>query len=109
MFSFKERHCEHCTTKTFNRGTEDEKTIYYHTVLEARIVFGDDLVMSIATEFIENETENVSKQDCERKAFVRLADSIKKMFPRLPICIMGDSLYACEPVFSICRKIIGNI
>lgn len=104
LFSFKARHCEHCLTKTVNKGTEDEKTFYFHQVLEAKIVLGDDLIISIATEFIENEKENVSKQDCERKSFKRLAESLKKMFPRLPICLMGDSLYACEPVFEICKK-----
>jgi hypothetical protein len=87
-----------------NKGTEDEKTFYYHQVLEAKIVLGDDLIISIATEFIENKKENVSKQDCERNSFKRLAESLKKMFPRLPICLMGDSLYACEPVFEICKK-----
>jgi len=104
LFGFKERHCEHCLTKTVNKGTEEEKTFYYHQVLEAKIVMGDDLVISIATEFIENEKENVSKQDCERNSFKRLAKSLKEMFPRLPICLMGDSLYACEPVFEICKK-----
>lgn len=104
LFCFKERHCEHCLTKTIKKGTEEEKTIYYHQVLEAKIVLGDDLVISIATEFIENEKKNVSKQDCERTSFKRLAESLKKMFPRLPVCLMGDSLYACEPVFEICHK-----
>lgn len=104
LFCFKKRHCEHCLTKTMKKGTDEEKTIYYHQVLEAKIVLGDELVISIATEFIENEKENVSKQDCERTSFKRLAESLKKMFPRLPICLMGDSLYACEPVFEICRK-----
>lgn len=55
LFRFKERHCDHCLTKTVNKGTEEEKTIYYHQVLEAKIVLGDDLIISIATEFIENE------------------------------------------------------
>jgi len=104
LFCFKERHCEHCLTKTFNKGTKDEKTIYYHQVLEAKIVLDDDLVVSIATEFIENPKENPTKQDCEINSFKRLALSLKKMFPRLPICLMGDSLYACESVFEICRK-----
>jgi hypothetical protein len=104
LFSFKERHCEHCTTKTYNKGTKKEKTLYFHEVLEAKIVFGDDLVLSIATEFIENEEENPTKQDCETKAFKRLATSLKSMFPRLPICIMGDSLYANEPIFEICKN-----
>lgn len=104
LFSFRERHCEHCLTKTFNKGTDQESTIYYHQVLEAKIVLSDDMVVSIATEFIENKTENVAKQDCEITSFKRLAESLKKMFPRLPICILGDSLYACGPVFDICKK-----
>lgn len=104
LFSFRERHCKHCLTKTFNKGTDQESTIYYHQVLEAKIVLSDDMVVSIATEFIENEMENVSKQDCEITSFKRLAESLKKMFPRLPICILGDSLYACGPVFDICKK-----
>lgn len=104
LFCFKKRHCEHCLSKTMNKGTEEEKTIYYHPVLEAKIVLGDDLIISIATEFIENEEKNISKQDCERTAFKRLANSIKKMFPRLPVCLMGDSLYACDTVFEICRQ-----
>ncbi len=104
LFCFRKRHCEHCLTKTMNKGTEEEKTIYYHQVLEAKIVLGDDLVISIATEFIENETENVSKQDCERTSFKRLAESLKRMYPIMPICLLGDSLYACEPIFEVCRK-----
>jgi hypothetical protein len=104
LFSFKARHCEHCLTKTVNKDTPEEKTIYYHPVLEAKIVLDDDLVVSIATEFIENEKSNPSKQDCERNAFRRLAGSLKKMFPRLPVCLLADSLYACEPVFEICKK-----
>jgi hypothetical protein len=104
LFCFRERHCEHCLTKTIKKGTAEEKTIYYHQVLEAKIVLGDDLVISIATEFIENEKENVSKQDCERNSFKRLSESLKKMYPRLPICLLGDSLYACAPVLEKCRK-----
>jgi len=104
LFCFKERHCEHCLTKTFNKGTEEEKTVYYHQVLEAKIVLGDDFIVSIATEFIENPVENPTKQDCETKAFKRLSESLKKMFPRLPICLLADSLYASAPVFEICNQ-----
>lgn len=45
------------------KSFDDEKTIYYYQVLEAKIVLGDDLVISIATEFIENEKENVSTSE----------------------------------------------
>jgi len=104
LFCFKERHCAHCLTKTYNKGTEDERTIYYHTVLEAKLILGEDLIVSIATEFIENPKENPTKQDCELTSFKRLAESLKTMFPRLPICLLADSLYACESVFKICKK-----
>ena len=104
LFSFKERHCDQCLTKTYHKGTDEEYTIYYHQVLEAKIVLGDDLVFSIATEFIENEAEGMTKQDCEINSFKRLSKELKKMFPRLPICLLGDSLYACGPVFDICKN-----
>lgn len=104
LFCFKEKNDEHCLRKTIHKGTIDEKTYYYHNVLEAKIVLGGNLIISIATEFIENENEDVEKQDCERNAFKRLAKKLKKDYPRLPICILGDSLYACDPVFQICQK-----
>jgi len=105
MFSFNKKHCEHCLKRTFkNKETGEIKRVeYYHNVLEAKLVIGD-MVFSIETEFIENENEDVEKQDCERKAFYRLAEKLKKEYPRLPICILGDSLYACDRVFEICKE-----
>lgn len=104
LFCFKERHCEHCLSKTLNKGTSEEKTIYYHQVLEAKLVLGDDMIISLATEFIENPKANASKQDCELNSFKRLAETLKKEYPRLPVCLLADSLYANESVFQICRK-----
>jgi hypothetical protein len=103
LYSFNEKHCEHCLKRIYNKGTEEEKTVYMHHVLEAKLVAGD-MVLSIGTEFIENESEDVTKQDCELKAFYRLAPKIKSTYKRLPICILGDSLYACEPVFKLCDE-----
>jgi len=113
LYSFKEKNDDQCLTRTFtNKETGEKTTQYYHSVLEAKIVLGDDLVVSIASEFIENDGEDAErqkkmsveeiKQDCETKAFQRLALKLKKAFPRLPICIMGDSLYASEKVFQTC-------
>jgi hypothetical protein len=105
IFSFKEKHCEHCLKKEYkNKDTgEVEKTIYYHTVLEAKLVLGD-MVFSILTEFIENENESVSKQDCEINATKRLMKKLKYKFRKLPICLLGDSLYACEPLYKLCNE-----
>lgn len=105
IFTSNEKHCEHCLKREYkNKETgEIENTIYFHSVLEAKLILGD-MVFSIGTEFIENEGEIYDKQDCEIKAFKRLAARIKETYPRLPICLLGDSLYACEPVFELCDK-----
>lgn len=104
LFYFKEKHCDNCLCTT--RVNEDGKTVklYYHKVVEAKIVLGDRVVISIGTEFIENEKEDVSKQDCEINAAKRLLKRIKKEYPRLPICIQGDALYATEPFMRLCRE-----
>lgn len=103
IMSFKERHCKHCLKKVYNKGEENEYAIYYHYVLEAKLVVGE-IVISIDSEFIENEDENVEKQDCEIRGFYRMAKRIKKEHPKLPIIISGDSLYACEPVMTVCKE-----
>ncbi len=104
LVSFSERHCDHCLKREYvNKETgEIEKTIYFHYVLEAKLVVGD-MVLSIDTEFIENE-ESYEKQDCELNAFKRLAERLKQNYKRLPICILGDSLYAVDPIFKLCRR-----
>lgn len=66
--------------------------IYYHKMLEAKIVLSDNIVMSLGTEFIENEKEDVEKQDCEINAAKRLLEKIKKDYPRLPVCIQGGCI-----------------
>ncbi|MDD5448739.1 MAG: hypothetical protein PHO53_06220 [Actinomycetota bacterium] len=92
-------HCECCLTKTIHG-----KRIWYHNVLEAKLITPDGLALSVCTEFIENEPREASKQDCELKAFYRMAKKLKKDFPQLPILIGGDSLFARVPVFEIARK-----
>jgi hypothetical protein len=99
VLTFPERHCSHCLTVTHNGHTT-----YYHPILEAKLVTHDGFVFSLLTEFIENPGEYPSKQDCELKAFYRLANRLKRRFPRLPICLLLDGLFAGGPTFSICEK-----
>jgi hypothetical protein len=56
------------------------------------------------SEFIENREAGASKQDCELKAFYRLAERLKKRFPRLPMCLLMDGLFAGGPTFDICER-----
>lgn len=97
--SFPKRHCCHCLTRKHNG-----KIIYYHSVLEAKLVAPNGLALSVMTQFVENPGPNPTKQDCELKAFYRLTDNLKASFPRLPIVLTLDGLYANGSVFDLCRK-----
>jgi hypothetical protein len=96
---YSKRHCPYCLTKTHNG-----KTIYYHNVLEAKLVCPNGFAFSVMSEFIENPGENVTKQDCELKAFYRLAKRLKARFSRLSIVLLFDGLFANGTVFALCRK-----
>lgn len=102
------RHCEHCLTK---KSSKTGEILYFHNVLEAKLVTCQGLAFSIATEFIENPDDydpalgaEKQKQDCELKAFKRLASKLHEQFPQLKICLLLDSLYAAQCVFAICRR-----
>lgn len=98
--AFAARHCEHCLKRTI-QGV----TFYLHQALEAKLVLPEmGMALSVGTEFIENEREDVSKQDCELKAFYRLARRLKGDFSQLSICLLMDSLYAAKPVMELCER-----
>ena len=99
MMSCTEQHCEHCLHRTSKTG----KTTYQHQVLEAKLITANGLAISLATEWIANPEGEYDKQDCERKAFVRLAAQLKQQYPRLPLCLTADGLYPYQGFFDICR------
>ena len=114
LYSGKRKLNEHCLEKWHQKGTAEESVSYQSAVLEAKIDFGGSQVMSIGSEFIENagvdEQEQKKQgaeqlqQDCEIKAFRRLTQKLKKEYPRLPMRIQGDSLYAAGPILDICKE-----
>jgi hypothetical protein len=99
VWRFTQRHCQHCLS-----AIHGSKTVYSHNTLEAKLVTGDGFVLSLMTEFIENNGANQTKQDCELKAFYRLTERLKKRFPRLSLLLTMDGLYAVGPVFALCER-----
>ena len=99
----RKKYNENCLVKNKTDKNGKEYQEYSTYVLEAKLVVGE-MVYSIGSEFIENAKENETKQDCEIKAFKRLAEKLKKEYPKLKIIISGDALYANKPVLDICRK-----
>lgn len=103
--SFSHHHCSQCLTQKHSSGTLS----YLHPVLEAKLLTSSSLALSLASEFIENPPGRTPtdyqepKQDCELKAFDRLAASLKASFPQLRLCFSFDSLYGCGRAFAVCK------
>lgn len=97
--SFEQAPYEGCPYRTSKKG----KVTYTQPILEAKLVTRNGFSISIATEWVLNG-EEYEKQDCELKAFKRLAERLKKDFPQLSICILADGLYPNKSVFDLCQQ-----
>lgn len=87
------------------KESKNGKITYLYPVLEAKLVTENGFCISLSTEWIINDNNKpYNKQDCEQNAFKRLAKKLKQAFPRLPICILADALYASSPVMDICEN-----
>ena len=102
VMNVKEGHCKHCL---YSEHKKSGKISWFHNVLEAKLITPWGLCLSLGSEWIENPDSEYDKQDCELKAFARLAEKIKKNHPRLKICIIADGLYPNQTFFRICELI----
>ena len=96
---------ENLLQRTQGKG-EHRHTQYYVYILEASLAFRNGMVIPLLSEFLEyakGDTDN-NKQDCEQRAFHRLGARLKELFPRLPILLLLDGLYANGPVMHRCRQ-----
>lgn len=103
--------CLERKVRTKKKGEEDteepeETKQYYVYVLEANLAFHNGMVIPLLSEVLSyTEGDNKqNKQDCEQRAFKRLAERLKTCFSHLPIMILLDGLYPNGPVMEICRK-----
>ena len=100
IHSFDYQHCEHCLS------CEDKltgKKRWFHTKLMASLVTPSGLCLSMASEWIENEG-NYTKQDCEIRAAYRLIKKLRIFYPKLPMCLLVDALYAGQPIFDALKQ-----
>jgi hypothetical protein len=84
---------------------EPQKT-YYAYVLEANLAFANGMVIPLLSEVLSaSQGDSQShKQDCEQRAFRRLAQRLKQAFSHLPILLLLDGLYANGPIMELCRR-----
>ncbi len=87
-FSSEKLNCPCCLTRNKR---------FVHQIVQAAIVHPDkSQVVPLAPEAVKN-TDGREKQDCEINAGKRLIKKIRKTHPKLPLIIVGDSLYSKQP------------
>jgi len=87
-------------------GEPEQKRQYYVYVLEANLAFHNGMVIPLLSEILTytQGDSDKDKQDCEQRAYRRLAKRLKAFFPHLSIIVLLDGLYANGPVMALCRQ-----
>ncbi|KKL80221.1 hypothetical protein LCGC14_2006930 [marine sediment metagenome] len=87
-------HCTSCTVANHRDG----RISYAHSALMAAVVKpGCPQVIPLEPEFIVPQ-DGHKKQDCERVAAKRWIDSVGPQYSPLGITLLGDDIYACQPM-----------
>jgi hypothetical protein len=90
-----------------NAGDE-EKERHYVYMLESSLILENGIVLPLLTETMENDGTGLDviahKQDCESKAFHRLAGRLEKLIGKGRATIILDGLYANGPIISKCNQ-----
>lgn len=89
-----------------NVGSETKTEQHYVYVLESVLILSNGITLPLYSLFLDNKDwiKGETKQDCEQRAFYRLAKKIKKLFRNSRITIVVDGLYACGPVIKTCLE-----
>jgi hypothetical protein len=104
-----------------NAGDE-EKERHCAYALESVLILENGMLLPLLTEILENPaeggggagapaaerkteaSEQAAKQDCETKAFHRLAQRLEKMLGKGRVTVVLDGIYASGPVVSRCQS-----
>ena len=89
------------TNGTTKKVSKNGKESYTRSCVQVKITTVNGFSIPVMTEWISTE-DGFSKQDCELNAFKRVTKRLKSFFPKLPICLVLDGLYANDTVFTIC-------
>lgn len=88
----------------FTQGAKSSTgTARHRYILQLSIIGPEGTLLPLMHEEMDVVNPETEKEDCELNAFQRLSHRLKKEFPKLPICLVADSLYGCQAVAGICR------
>jgi hypothetical protein len=92
--------CQHCLT-----SAEGDRTRYRHAMVSATLIRPrSHQILPIDAEPILN-TDGVEKQDCETTAAKRLLRRVRREHPKLPLVLLGDAVYAHEPMLELLAQL----
>jgi len=76
----------------------------YRYVLQCGLLGPGKTFFPLMHEHVDMQNPETEKEDCEIKAFYRLAKRLKRTFPRMPLCVIGDALYCASTVADVCDE-----
>lgn len=76
----------------------------YRYVLQCGLIGPRNTFIPFMHEHVDLHNPLTEKEDCELNAFRRLSERIKKRFPRMRFCIVGDALFCAAAVLDCCAE-----
>src|ERR1039457_5660813 len=73
-------------------------------VLQLSVIGPEGTLFPLMHEEMDLHNPQTQKEDCELQSFQRLSQRLKKEFPKLPICLVADALYACQAIVEVCQR-----
>ena len=93
---------EKCREGFAEGGKSSTNGALYRYVLQLSVVGPEGTLLPLMHEEMDMHNPETDKEDCELKSFAHLSQRLKKEFPRLPICLVADSLYCCQAIVVAC-------
>ena len=84
-------------------GKSSTDSARYRYVLQLSVIGPEGTLFPLMHEEMDRHNPETQKEDCELKSFQRLSQRLKREFPKLPICLVGDALYCCQTIVAICQ------
>jgi hypothetical protein len=94
---------EKCRQGFTQGGKSSTNGARYRYVLQLSAVGPEGTLFPLMHEEMDVHNPQADKEDCELKSFARLSQRLKREFPKLPICLVADSLYACQAIVGVCQ------
>jgi hypothetical protein len=99
------RWCERAVGQAKENEDDEKDKQQYIYAIEANITLKNGLTIPLMTEYLYRENNQLlqtnDKQDSETTAFERLANRLKKYFPRLKMIFFMDAMYATQTVMGL--------